>query len=132
MGTVMTTIKAALDDLLNNRDLELGEAVDRHFAAGYRQRTNGDWDDRNAFITHIAHLRSIVASAQVTVAEEIIDTDRYAERHIVEVTKTDGSRIVQEVYVFGDLDTDGRFTRIEETTLMLAGAEADRGIGNAR
>ena len=128
----MTTIKAALDDLLNHRDLDLDEALDRHFAADYRQRTNGEWSDREAFLAHIAHLRSVVETVQVTVAEEIVDSGRYAERHIVEVRKTDGSKAVQEVYVFADLDTAGRFTRIEETTLLLAGAESDRALGNAR
>ena len=128
----MTTINAALDDLLNHRDIDLGEALDRHFAGDYRQRTNGDWSDREAFRAHIAHLRSIVETAQVAVVEEMVEGGRYAERHIVEVNKKDGARVVQEVYVFGDLDAEGRFTRIDETTLMLAGSESDRALGNAR
>lgn len=37
-----------------------------------------------------------------------------------------------EVYVFADLAPDGRFDRIEETTLMLSGTDADRNIGSAR
>jgi hypothetical protein len=37
-----------------------------------------------------------------------------------------------EVYVFAELAPDGRFSRIEETTLMLQGDEADRNLGSAR
>ncbi len=37
-----------------------------------------------------------------------------------------------EVYVFADLAADGRFRRIEETTLLLQGSSADRTMGSAR
>lgn len=127
----MTDLATALTDLLN-RELPLETAVSRHFADKYRQRTNGAWDDRGQFMTHIAHLRTFVDTAEVTVLEEMIDGASYAERHIVDITKRDGTRVVQEVYVFGEFAPDGRFQRIEETTLMLAGAETDRGIGSAR
>jgi hypothetical protein len=33
----MTDIKAVLNDLLNDRDLPLDDAVDRHFVPAYRQ-----------------------------------------------------------------------------------------------
>jgi hypothetical protein len=68
----------------------------------------------------------------VTVEEELSDGRRYAERHLADITKRDGGRVRQEVYVFGELLPDGRFARIEEVTLMLDGDEADRGIGSAR
>jgi hypothetical protein len=34
--------------------------------------------------------------------------------------------------VFADLAADGRFSRIEETTLMLQGSSSDREFGSAR
>ncbi|MEU9047965.1 nuclear transport factor 2 family protein, partial [Kitasatospora sp. NPDC048343] len=37
-----------------------------------------------------------------------------------------------EVYLFAEFAADGRFRRIEETTLMLEGADADRNLGSAR
>ncbi|MFE6050439.1 nuclear transport factor 2 family protein [Kitasatospora sp. NPDC056446] len=127
-----TGIEAALADLLFDRDLTVPEAVDRHFAPGYRQRTNGEWADRAGFADHIAHLRTLVADGRVEVHEELRDGDRYADRHTVHLTKKDGSTVRTEVYVFADLAPDGRFSRLEETTLMLEGADADRGIGSAR
>lgn len=48
------------------------------------------------------------------------------------VPKTDGARVLTEVYLFAGLAPDGRFRRINETTLMPDGAEADRGLGSAR
>ena len=127
----MTDLATALVDLLDH-ELPLETAVSRHFADDYRQRTNGAWDDRAQFMTHIAHLRTIVDTVRVTVLEEMTDGVLYAERHIIDIAKRDGARVVQEVYVFGEFAADGRFGRIEETTLMLTGDETDRGIGNAR
>jgi hypothetical protein len=127
----VTTISDALNDLLSRR-VPLDEAINRHFVATYRQRTDGAWDDRAGFADHIAHLRSFISSVQVTVLEELASGATYAERHIVRLQKDDGATIEQEVYVFGDQDETGRFSRIEETTLMLHGVEGDRGVGRAK
>jgi hypothetical protein len=126
-----TSIAVVLTELLDPaRPLE--DSIDRHFAPDYRQRTDGAWSNRAEFTEHIAHLRTVVASIGVKVHEELVGGRTYAERHTVEVTKKDGSKVVQEVYVFGEFAPDGRFLRIEEVTLMLAGAEEDRSLGSAR
>jgi hypothetical protein len=128
----VTTIRNALNDLLNHQTLPLEEAIDRHFSPAYRQRTNGQWDDRAAFTMHIAKLRSIVESVNISVVDEFVDGRRYADRHIVSVWKRNGERSVHEVYLFGELDESGRFVRVEETTLLLDGAEADRALGTVK
>lgn len=115
----MTTIKDAVEDLLNNRQLTSGEAVDRHFSPAFCQRTNGSWDDRPAFLARIVLLRDLIQHATITVLDELVDGERYAERHVVDLLKHGGERVVQEVYVFAQRGPDGRFTRIEETTLAL-------------
>lgn len=130
MSTI--SIHTVLDQLLNQQHLPLNEVLDRFFSPHYRQRTNGMWDDREAFAQHIRKLREVVASVRIDVLDELHDGNRYADRHCVYVTKRDGSSVVQEVYLFGELDEDGRFIRIEETTLMLEGAEADRNIGSVK
>ncbi|MEV7283047.1 nuclear transport factor 2 family protein [Streptomyces sp. NPDC093252] len=127
-----TSMSAALTDLIFNPRITTAEAVDRHFTPDYRQRTDGRWDDRAGFVAHIAHLRTIVADGSVVVHEELRDGSRYADRHTVRITKRDGSEVTMEVYAFGDLAPDGRFSRVEEVTLMLHGSDADRGIGSAR
>ncbi|MEV7545698.1 nuclear transport factor 2 family protein [Streptomyces sp. NPDC089915] len=127
-----TGIKSALTDLLLNHDLTLPEAADRHFTPDYRQRTDGAWADRAQFLDHIAHLRTLVATAEIEVHEELRDGHKYADRHTCHITKKDGGRVSMEVYVFADLAPDGRFRRIEETTLLLKGTDADRDLGSAR
>lgn len=115
----MTTIKEAVEDLLNNRQLTVDKAVDRHLGPTFRQRTNGHWDDRTAFRARITLLREVAEHTSITVLDELIEADRYAERHVVDLVKRDGERIVQEVYVFAERDPDGRFARIEEATVTL-------------
>ncbi|MFI0711481.1 nuclear transport factor 2 family protein [Streptomyces inhibens] len=127
-----TNIAAALTDLIFNPGLDLHEAADRHFAPDYRQRTNGQWADREGFLEHIAHLRTVVAEGSVEVHDEMSEGIHYADRHTVHVNKKDGSTVRTEVYVFADFAPDGRFSRIEEVTLMLEGDEADRNLGSAR
>ncbi|MFI5672478.1 nuclear transport factor 2 family protein [Streptomyces sp. NPDC051704] len=127
-----TGIEAALNDLLFNRDITLEEAAERHFTPGYRQRTDGAWADRAEFLDHISHLRGMVAGGTVEVHDELYDGTKYADRHTCHITKNDGTTVTMEVYVFADLAPDGRFHRIEETTLMLSGSDADRDMGSAR
>lgn len=121
-----------LDALLNQQELPLEATIDDYFSPDYRQKTNGQWDDRSGFIAHMRHLRKILHSAEITVLDELRDGNRYATRHRVTANKRDGSRAVMEVYMFATLDAEGRFCRIEETTLLHEGSEADRGMGNAR
>ncbi|WP_030803925.1 nuclear transport factor 2 family protein [Streptomyces sp. NRRL S-337] len=125
-------MEAALTDLLFNGDLTLQEAADRDFAPEYRQRTDGQWADRTEFLEHIAHLRTLVADGHVEIHEELYDGSKYADRHTAHLTKKDGTSVRMEVYVFADLAADGRFRRIEETTLLLQGSSADRTMGSAR
>ncbi|MFC4331132.1 nuclear transport factor 2 family protein [Streptomyces andamanensis] len=127
-----TDIRTALTDLLLTPGLTVEEAAGRHFTPDYRQRTDGDWADRAAFLDHIAHLRTVVDGGRIEVHEELRDGTRYADRHTVHITKKDGSAVAMEVYLFAELAADGRFRRIEETTLMLQGAEDDRTLGSAR
>jgi hypothetical protein len=107
-------------------------AADRHFAPDYRQRTDGRWDDRPEFLAHIAHLRQVVAGGSVQVHDELMDGDRYADRHTVHVTKNNGAAVHMEVYLFAEFAPNGRFRRIEETTLMLEGGADDRNLGSTR
>jgi hypothetical protein len=115
----MTIIKDAINDMFNNPQLTAEEAVERHFDPSFRQRVNGNWDDRSAFLARIVLFREIVEHATITVLDEFSDGDRYAERHVIDLAMRDGERIRQEVYLFAERGPDGRFSRIEEATLRL-------------
>ncbi|MFJ1709343.1 nuclear transport factor 2 family protein [Kitasatospora sp. NPDC088346] len=127
-----TDITTALTDLLLTPGLSLDDAAERHFAPDYRQRTDGEWADRTEFLAHIAHLRTIVATGTVEVHDELANGDHYADRHTMTITKNDNTTVRMEVYLFAEYAPDGRFRRIEETTLMLEGNHADRNLGSAR
>jgi 1,6-anhydro-N-acetylmuramate kinase len=115
----MSTLRAALADLLENHDLPVDEAADRHIGPDFRQRTNGQWDDRAGFLDRITHLRSNTQEVTITVLDEITNGSRYAERHLIDLLGVDGRRVVHDVYVFAALGSDGRFERIEEATVMV-------------
>ncbi|MDQ1130881.1 hypothetical protein [Microbacterium sp. SORGH_AS_0888] len=125
-------ILSVLDALLNNRDISVDDAVEQHFSDDYRQRTDGVWSDRAGFVEHIAHLREIIDRAEIEVLDELVYDRSYADRHRAHITRIDGTIVVQEVYLFGALADDGRFTEVHEATHMITGTDADRDIGNAR
>ncbi|MFK0257053.1 nuclear transport factor 2 family protein [Streptomyces sp. NPDC090445] len=127
-----TDITSAVNDLLFTPGLDLDEAIDRHFAPDYRQRTNGEWSDRAAFTRHMARLRSLVRSGHIEVHEELRDGLRYADRHTVTLSRHKGSTSRTEVYLFAEMAPDGRFRRVEETTLLVDGHADDRNLGTIK
>jgi len=54
---------------------------------------DGRWDDREGFLEHIAHRRTVMAEGSVEVHDELCDGIRYADRHTVHVTKKDGTAV---------------------------------------
>eukprot|EP01037_Dinobryon_pediforme_P022583 gene22583-23789_t len=112
-----TDIRSALDALLNQQQPP---------TTGNAPTGNGTTEKPSR------KLREVVVSARIEVLDELRDGNRYADRHRVHVTKHDGSKVVQEVYLFAELDAEGRFARIEETTLMLEGVESDREMGSMK
>ncbi|MFI5491440.1 nuclear transport factor 2 family protein [Actinoplanes sp. NPDC051859] len=127
-----TGIARALDDLLFDPLPDLAEAIDRHFAPEYRQRTNGVWSDHAGFAAHMAALRGLVRSGHIEVHDELRDGRRYADRHTVTITRHDGHTSRTEVYLFAEFASDGRFLRVEETTLLVEGHAKDAELGSVR
>ncbi|WP_328665933.1 nuclear transport factor 2 family protein [Streptomyces sp. NBC_00322] len=124
-----TDITRAINDLLFNPGLDLAEALDRHFTPDYRQRTDGVWSDRTSFAQHITRLRSLIRSGHIEVHDELRDGLRYADRHTVTLSQDNGRISRTEVYLFAQLAPDGRFHRVEETTLLITGHPDDGNLG---
>ncbi|MFE2856825.1 nuclear transport factor 2 family protein [Streptomyces lavendulae] len=127
-----TDITRAIDDLLFTPGLDLAEAVERHFAPDYRQRTNGVWSDRADFIEHMTRLRSVVRGGHIEVHEELRNGALYADRHTVTVLRDNGRTSRTEVYLFARMAPDGRFRRVEETTLLVDGHPDDGNLATIR
>ncbi|WP_368300770.1 nuclear transport factor 2 family protein [Kluyvera sichuanensis] len=126
------TIDTVLDEIINQQELPLEKVLDRYFSPNYRQRTNNCWEDREGFAHHARKLREICVFARVDVLDELRNRNLYATRHRVQCTKRDGTEVVMEVYMFAETEESGRFLRIEETTLMLKGAESDHNLGSTK
>jgi hypothetical protein len=120
----MTTIKAAVADLFD-RQLPVDDAVDRHYGPGFRQRTDGVWEDRSGLLQRMCDLRNSIDSISITVLHELSDGPRYAERHLVDLMHRDGGRTRLEVFVFAEHDAEGRFVWIEEITRSISPDETD-------
>ena len=129
--TTRSTIGSATN-LLLDPDVDLADAIDRHFSPSFRQRADGVWRDRAEFTERVAELRRLTESRTIEVHEELVDGPLYAERHTIEIVKKDASRVLTEVYAFARHDADGRFREIHETTLVLSASEADRNLGGPR
>jgi hypothetical protein len=115
----MATVKEAVEDLLNPQ-LPVQAVIDTHFAPAFHQRVNGSWIDRATFLEGIVRLRAVLDHAKVTVLDELGKGERYAERHLIELVLRDGAVAYQQVYVFAQRDSDGRFVRIEEASIAVS------------
>ncbi|WP_225031207.1 nuclear transport factor 2 family protein [Paraburkholderia sp. XV] len=115
----MTSIKSAIEDLIYNPKLTTTEAIERHFDPSFRQRVNGEWIEHSVFQARMDHLRSSVERVTITVFDELVAGNRYAERHLIELCMRGGVHLLQEVYLFAELSQDGRFRQIDEMTLTL-------------
>lgn len=112
-------LKRAIEDLLDP-SVALHVAADRHFAPGFVQTVDGRAVDRATFMAGIETLRSQLQQVSVTVLDELHEANRYAERHRIELTFREGTRMVREVHVFAELDAASRLTRIDELTRAVS------------
>ena len=72
----------------------------------------------------VARVRTGIARGSVTVLDEFNDDSAYAERHILDLTMTDGSTDRREIYLFGSFAEDGRFRSLSEVGFSLVTGEA--------
>ena len=125
-----TDIARAITDLLFTPGLDLAEALERHFTPDYRQRTDGVWSDRTSCPAH----RPPPHPDPRRTGRGPRRTPhglRYADRHVVNVAKPNGSTFRTEVYLFAEFAPDGRFHRVEETTLLITGHSDERGTSGS-
>ena len=83
-----------------------------------------EFAERPEFADMVARMRSQIVSGMVTVLDELRDGPRYAERHVYELTRVDGSTVKREVAIFGAFAEDGRFQHLSETGFDLLADDA--------
>lgn len=105
--------------------------VDRFFTEDYTQYVDGHELDRAAFLEHLGVLRGLVAEIEFEFQELVVSDDMIGERHLVKLTKTDGSMSVSEVHAFHHLRGD-RVARIVELTRLAEGSDDDHDLGSRR
>lgn len=95
---------------------DLQTALDRYYSPEYIHRTDDGRElDRAAFVGMVKAIGSRIRGGTVTVLDEVVAGDRYAERHRYRITLNDGTTAQREIVVFGRFAADGRFAELAET-----------------
>jgi alkylhydroperoxidase family enzyme len=98
---------------------DLETALDRYYAPEYVHRADGKESDRVAFAQMVTAIRGQIRGGTVTVLDEVVDGEQYAERHRYKITMNDGTTAEKEVTVFGRFAPDGRFAELGETGIDI-------------
>ncbi|MEU5562148.1 carboxymuconolactone decarboxylase family protein [Micromonospora musae] len=106
---------------------DLETALDRYYAPDYVHRAEGREMDRAAFRQMVIAIRGQIRGGTVTVLDEVVDGDQYAERHRYRITMNDGTTAQKEVLVFGRFAPDGRFAELGETGVDIEDRAAAAG-----
>ncbi|RKR87392.1 AhpD family alkylhydroperoxidase [Micromonospora pisi] len=106
---------------------DLETALDRYYAPGYVHRAEGREMDRAAFRQMVIAVRGQIRGGTVTVLDEVVDGDQYAERHRYRITMNDGTTAQKEVVVFGRFAPDGRFAELGETGVEIGDKSPSEG-----
>lgn len=125
-GLISTTIEQACFG--DEQQFPLDETIDRWFAQDYRQYTDGHSLDLAAFRDHLALLRSRVSTGHVEVLELIHEGRRVADRHLVTMTRADGTTSTIEMMMFARFDDSGRIQQAGEMSQVLRGDSRDRSL----
>ncbi|KAJ1547530.1 hypothetical protein HK405_005609, partial [Cladochytrium tenue] len=127
-------VQSILSEVILDRSTPVRDAVDRHFAPGYIQITDGAVSDREAFIKHVEALRGHIQSGEFKVVDFVYDPVRgvFADRHVFKAVKNNGNTSELEIYMFGKLDGDGRVTEVNEITRVISGASGDSELARVR
>ncbi|MFE5581685.1 nuclear transport factor 2 family protein [Kitasatospora sp. NPDC056531] len=90
--------------------------LDRYFTADFVQYNDGVPFDRAKLIAHARPSRKNVVDCRVEVHEALTTGDRVAARYTLFAEMRKGPRVGTEIYMFGQLASDGRLSRIDQIT----------------
>lgn len=95
-----------------------GEVLDRYFAPGFSYVNDGITLDRDRLVAHVRPARKNVITVDVQVHDTVVADGHVAARYTMRASMRKHD-FAAEIYLFGDVDATGRFTRITQTTRTL-------------
>jgi len=123
-------LRQALDkiyrEVFTSPEQDIERVARKYFSDSYVQITDGVSICYPEFLEHIRHLKSIAKRIDVQVVDALRDGDKIADRHIVKIVRNDDDTSSIEVYLFGELASDGRLISVTETTRVIEGAESSK------
>jgi hypothetical protein len=122
-------LKAQIASLLENVFANPA-AIPLAFTEDYEQTTDGKRLSRAEFEEHVRHVRASVRSIRFTVCDAVRHENHFADRHIAEITYSDGRSASVEVYLFAKL-RDGRIAQTHELTRVLSGDDSAKSLASA-
>jgi SnoaL-like domain len=97
-------------------DDEPGAVFDRYHSPDFVLYSDGLPFDRERLLAHVKSARKRAASVHTDVHDVLVAGDRVAARYTLTAVMRKGQRIATEIFLFGELDLDGRLRRIRQLT----------------
>jgi hypothetical protein len=111
---------ASLPEQLTFGDEEPATIVDRYYTPDFEQYNDGIRLDRDKLAQHARPARKNVVGLRIDVHEVLVSGDRFAARYTIHAEMRKGPILVNEVYMFARLGSDGRIRRIDSTSRTVA------------
>jgi hypothetical protein len=89
---------------------------DRYHTPDFVMCNDGIQLDRDKLLAHVRPARKRATGVRVEVHETMSTADRVAARYTLTADMVTGTTIVTEIYMFGQLSTDGRLRRVDQIT----------------
>lgn len=97
-----------------------GQVFDRYHGPGYVLVNDGVALDRERLLAHVRPARKNATEINVAVAQTHVCGGRVAARYTLTARMRRGQVIATEIFMFGELDPDGRLHRVDQLTHVLA------------
>jgi SnoaL-like domain len=97
-------------------DEDAATVFDRYHTPDFLLRNDGFELDRDRLLAHVRPARKRARDVRVVVHETITNAHRVAARYTLTADMASGNTIATEIYMFGQLASDGRLCAIEQIT----------------
>ncbi|MBQ1023893.1 nuclear transport factor 2 family protein [Micromonospora sp. C95] len=95
---------------------DAGTVFDRYHTPDFVMCNDGIHLDREKLLAHVRPARKRAKSVRVEVHETVSSAERVAARYTLTADMATGKTIATEIYMFGQLSTDGRLRRVDQVT----------------